>query len=698
MGKGIQTAGGEQLQRQRQVTGFLLRLLQQLLPQNTQRRDRAAPLIGRINSIHAPVNDALLQRADAAPVQLFKEGQDKLGFVHHGIAAVAVALHHVHSVDMVGTSRRNADDLAAQRLSQRIILPLRVADKNIVLRGQRKKRDQFLCRKGFAAAGDAGNNGGLVQQIGPVAQQQITGNGILPVIDAARLHDLLHPEGHQRRQRFRGEGTQNIQLLQANGQRCIQPIHLLEAERRHLAHSPCCGIHNIIGVGIQLLLAVRRMHQRHHPQHHPLVTDGQVIQKFLHLRSLLLHVIGNRPREIVVGLLLPQEIHNVPLHAQQTALTVPDGLVHRNGHHINGEDHGPVDTGKLRENIVPQIGCVILQKQHPAIAVARAEVVPVKFKAVRADIVLKAVAQLHGQRRVKVEVRLLTVAIKAVQDTQAVHHIQFCAAGAKTGERQRKLRSGTNKIVLCVFVAFACNRYGNIQVPDHPACMRRFFQQHGVVFPAVVVVSVVCIGNHDIVLEITAIEPPGDNAELCGRIAVAEIQKAAVPQQHGLLILLTGQRIVDVGELPCAAVPVRPHKEDSTFPDRADGDHLLHAAGNTELLRIPVKQLFPFFQHFLLHLLFVPCAAINFGANAPKFIVGRFFSCLRCSCIASQYKLVDRKVSRLGTRNSDRSHAAKNFSAVMPWYFTKPIAAKGAAPRMHSQLTVSVPSASRRPK
>ena len=45
---------------------------------------------------------------------------------------------------MVGTSRRNADDLAAQRLSQRIILPLRVADKNIVLRGQRKKRDQLL--------------------------------------------------------------------------------------------------------------------------------------------------------------------------------------------------------------------------------------------------------------------------------------------------------------------------------------------------------------------------------------------------------------------------------------------------------------------------------------------------------------------------------------------------------------------------
>ena len=40
--------------------------------------------------------------------------------------------------------RSNADDLAAQRLPQRIILPLRVTDENIVLRGQRKKRDQLL--------------------------------------------------------------------------------------------------------------------------------------------------------------------------------------------------------------------------------------------------------------------------------------------------------------------------------------------------------------------------------------------------------------------------------------------------------------------------------------------------------------------------------------------------------------------------
>ena len=92
----------------------------------------------------------------------------------------------------------------------------------------------------------------MVQQIGPVAQQQIAGDGVFSVINAARLHDLLHPEGHQRRQRFRGEGTQNIQLLHADGQRRIQSVHLLKAKCCHLAHSSGGGIHNIIGVSIQL--------------------------------------------------------------------------------------------------------------------------------------------------------------------------------------------------------------------------------------------------------------------------------------------------------------------------------------------------------------------------------------------------------------------------------------------------------------
>ena len=35
-------------------------------------------------------------------------------------------------------------------------------------------------------------------------------------------------------------------------------------------------------------------------------------------------------------------------------------------------------------------------------------------------------------------------------------------------------------------------------------------------------------------------------------------------------------------------------------------------------------------------------------------------------------------------------HAHKNCSAVIPLYLTKPIRAKGAAPKIHIQLSVSV--------
>ena len=49
-------------------------------------------------------------------------------------------------------------------------------------------------------------------------------------------------------------------------------------------------------------------------------------------------------------------------------------------------------------------------------------------------------------------------------------------------------------------------------------------------------------------------------------------------------------------------------------------------------------------------------------------------------------------------RNSERINASKNFSAVMPLYFKKPIAANGTAPNMHSHDTVSVPRQSFKPK
>lgn len=52
---------------------------------------------------------------------------------------------------------------------------------------------------------------------------------------------------------------------------------------------------------------------------------------------------------------------------------------------------------------------------------------------------------------------------------------------------------------------------------------------------------------------------------------------------------------------------------------------------------------------------------------------------------------VGSKINSFGSMISERSHAHKNCSAVMPWYLIKPIAANGAAPRMHTHDNVSMP-------
>ena len=48
-------------------------------------------------------------------------------------------------------------------------------------------------------------------------------------------------------------------------------------------------------------------------------------------------------------------------------------------------------------------------------------------------------------------------------------------------------------------------------------------------------------------------------------------------------------------------------------------------------------------------------------------------------------------VNFFGIKNSDFKKATKNLSAVIPLYVMNPSAAKGTAPKIHTQETVSNP-------
>ena len=68
--------------------------------------DRAVIAAADIVPVHlggAAVNDGfLLGRQLARPDELFTEGEQELGFQHHGVLSVPIALLHIHGVDMVG--------------------------------------------------------------------------------------------------------------------------------------------------------------------------------------------------------------------------------------------------------------------------------------------------------------------------------------------------------------------------------------------------------------------------------------------------------------------------------------------------------------------------------------------------------------------------------------------------------------------
>ena len=51
--------------------------------------------------------------------------------------------------------------------------------------------------------------------------------------------------------------------------------------------------YRVFRIGVQLFLAVCHMYHCQDAEHHPLIPGGQIVQHFLGLFSLQLHVIGN---------------------------------------------------------------------------------------------------------------------------------------------------------------------------------------------------------------------------------------------------------------------------------------------------------------------------------------------------------------------------------------------------------------------
>ena len=127
-----------------------------------------------------------------------------------------------------------------------------------------------------------------------------------------------------------------MDFSQSIRQHRVQPILLLPAQRGKLAQVLTRRGVERFGVAVELLFAVSQMHQRHQPEHHALVTGGQVVQHLLGFLALQLHIIRNCGRKVVVGVLAALPVCYICFHAQQCTLQLAGGLIRRHRQDIDG--------------------------------------------------------------------------------------------------------------------------------------------------------------------------------------------------------------------------------------------------------------------------------------------------------------------------------------------------------------------------
>ena len=487
-------------------------------------------------------------RADAAFVDLLHQGHNKLRFLHNGIV-FAVALYHIHGIQTISAAGLHVDNscnIACQCLHQRNHLAFRIADQNIILGIQNQESDQFLGRKGLAGTRDTQNKRGLVQEPFSITEDQVMRNGIFSEIDTTFVLDLLHLKGHKYRLRLRGKRAKGIDLSGSNRQDRIQSIHLLIFEHCHLAHLLTGQREDLVSIHVELFFGIGSQHHGQNAQHHALVTGRQIIQKLLAFPSLQLHIVGNDRRKVVVCVLTALPLGDIGLYAQQTVLDFPHCFIHRNRHDVQRKHHVAIQIGQFRNERVLDIVGIVLEVQYPAELTAQDKIVAVLLDEVRADIVSEIMAFAHHILCIKMEIRLLPLAIEVMEHTQLLRGIQLHTFRTQGRIMRFQVCSDTAKIASGFFDALFANGNRDVFFLHNSISSGSRCRNDAVILHAVAVPPVIPQRHQHVLLKACLVQATVINRDLCNQASLQTVQHLGIIQEHDLLILFTGHLIVNI--------------------------------------------------------------------------------------------------------------------------------------------------------
>ena len=331
------------------------------------------------------------------------------------------------------------------------------------------------------------------------------------------------------------------------------------------------------GVAVQLLFAVRQMHERDHGEQHPLVAGREVVQHLTGFLALLLQVIRHNGRKVLVAVLPPLPVGDVRLHTEQFILHLAHRFVRRHGDHVNGEHHAPVEIGQFQNHAVLDVAGVVLEEQDATIMTSHFEVVTMKLQAVWADRVLEIMPALHGCLQVERQCRFFW-SKEAAQHIQPFGCVQLVGGRVETRELGGNLaRHARKECARFVYILFVNGNRDEPLLFHAGGAAGDFVFQHPVELVHKTVEAVAALRKQDGIFKRLSVDLLVADRELGGRAAVQSVQQFTVAEEHRRFVLFRGNGIVDVRKAQRSGI-FRAELKNPIREDPLDGNNVLHAA------------------------------------------------------------------------------------------------------------------------